>query len=323
MDRGDARLRAGLVRLAARRTGHPDRAEHLAAALDDHAAAQDHNMRQVPHAALRLARLGKIDQHAGVAAKTHRSPRLAACGARRMRSGVSIAQDHLHHATAVDHRDRHLPAAVAAFLQRRLRRLERGLGREVARGICGCVLSLRQTAENQQRRAQGQTCSCSHVALLKFCSPAAIAPATRLQSDTLPTSPRCLFQTRHQSTACIRSTMVLSILTRVKYLSSASTTVHGAISVLVRSIRSHTDCSYSPHFLRLRQSSSVILKRLKLVFWRKVKRLSCSSAVICSQNLHTIAPPRVICSSKSLISLYARIQSATPQKPSTRSTSTR
>src|SRR5262249_19185774 len=44
----------------------------------------------------------------------------------------------------------------------------------------------------------------------------------------------------HQSASFSRSTIVLSTFTRAKYLSSASTTVQGAISVLVLSIMSHT-----------------------------------------------------------------------------------
>src|SRR5689334_7318878 len=54
----------------------------------------------------------------------------------------------------------------------------------------------------------------------------------------------------------------LSSLILAKNLSFASTSVHGANSVLQRSIMSLTARSYCGHLSRLRQSSSVILKFL-------------------------------------------------------------
>src|SRR6185437_3265469 len=121
----------------------------------------------------------------------------------------------------------------------------------------------------------------------------------------------------------IASTSVLSTFTLAKSLSSASTSVQGAISVLVRSTMSHAARPYASHLERLRQSSSVILKRLNALPSRSRKRRSCSSWLTWSQSLTRTKRCRASCSSKSLISVYARIQSASEAKPSTRSTSTR
>src|SRR4030095_9195568 len=104
-------------------------------------------------------------------------------------------------------------------------------------------------------------------------------------------------------------TIVFSTLIRAKYLSSASTSVHGASSVDVRSTISAAACSYAFHLARLRQSSGVILKRLNGVFSRALKRRYCSALLICSQNLQTIAPLSASCSSNWLISSEARRQS--------------
>ena len=92
------------------------------------------------------------------------------------------------------------------------------------------------------------------------------------------------------------------IVTRAQYLSFAATSVQGECDVLVRSNMSDAAVSYSSHFSRLRQSSAVILKRLKRVCSRASKRRFCSSREMWSQNLQTIVPFRVSCYSKSLIS---------------------
>src|SRR5207248_4883123 len=127
----------------------------------------------------------------------------------------------------------------------------------------------------------------------------------------------------HESAPSRRRTIVFSTFTRAKSLSSASTSVHGASSVDVRSTMSATACSYASHFARLRQSSGVILKRLNGVFSRALKRRYCSALLTCSQNLHSTTPSSTSCSSNWLISSYARRQSKAEQYPSTRSTSTR
>src|SRR6185503_877615 len=101
------------------------------------------------------------------------------------------------------------------------------------------------------------------------------------------------------SSACTR---VFSTLIRAKYLLLASTSVQGAPEVDVRSTMSQTAVSYWSHFLRLRQSSAVILKRLKEIFSRALKRRYCSSLLTASQNLTTTVPWRASALSKSLIS---------------------
>src|SRR5438477_642694 len=92
---------------------------------------------------------------------------------------------------------------------------------------------------------------------------------------------RRAIRARHRFNSCASlSTIVRSTLIRPYFLSSASTSVQGAISVLVRSTMSQTALSYSSHFLRFLQSSSVILKRLKGVFSRALNRCSCSVLLI-------------------------------------------
>ena len=81
----------------------------------------------------------------------------------------------------------------------------------------------------------------------------------------------------------MRSQRRSSISMREKSLSSEAITLQGPCSVEVRSIMSFTARSYWGHFLRLRQSSSVILKRLKLMCSRALKRLYCSALPIASQ----------------------------------------
>lgn len=116
---------------------------------------------------------------------------------------------------------------------------------------------------------------------------------------------------------------VFSALTRANHLSSDSTTVQGAISVLVRASISSTASSYWSHFSRFRQSSSVILYTFLGSDARSLNRLSCSSLLISSQNL-TIPPFEEVTksSSISLISWYARCHAGSGVIFSTRSTST-
>jgi hypothetical protein len=91
-------------------------------------------------------------------------------------------------------------------------------------------------------------------------------------------------------------------LTRAQRLSSASTSVQGALAVLVRSTMSRTARWYSRQRFRLRQSSGVILNRLKRDFSRARNRRSCSSGEIASQNFTMTAPARTSSSSNWLIS---------------------
>ncbi len=72
---------------------------------------------------------------------------------------------------------------------------------------------------------------------------------------------------------------------------------HGARVWSVRANISSAAAMYSSAFLRLRQSSSVIFQRRSGSFWRLSKRSSCSSGLICSQNLTMITPSiELVCS---------------------------
>ena len=123
---------AEVVFLAARGARYADAAEERAAGFDHEAAADGGDVGAVADAALRPAGLSGLRKLRGIGAEAHRGVGLGARHVGRMRTGEAVAQQHLRHAHAVDHRHRDLVAAVAAFLQRRLRRLERRLGREHA-----------------------------------------------------------------------------------------------------------------------------------------------------------------------------------------------
>src|SRR5688572_5477911 len=71
--------------------------------------------------------LGKLG---GIGAKADRGVGLCRRHVGRVRTGETIAQQHLHHAHAIDDRNRRLEAAVATALQRGLRRFERRFRRE-------------------------------------------------------------------------------------------------------------------------------------------------------------------------------------------------
>ncbi|MNN76756.1 hypothetical protein D3C81_1931650 [compost metagenome] len=71
----------------------------------------------------------------------------------------------------------------------------------------------------------------------------------------------------------------------------------------MRSTMSFTASTYCVHLSRLRQSSSVILKRLNAVFSRSWKRSSWVCWSMAIQNFTSTTPASVSCSSKSLISL--------------------
>ena len=93
------------------------------------------------------------------------------------------------------------------------------------------------------------------------------------------------------SLCSILSQIVFSALMRAYFLSLPSMTVHGAKSVDVSFIMRSTAFSYSSHFSRLRQSSSVIFHCLDGVFSRSLQRRYCSSLSIFVQNYLTTAPP--------------------------------
>ena len=84
----------------------------------------------VADAALRAPGLRGVGELGGVGAEARRGIGLGDRHVGRVRPGEAVAQQHLHHAHAVDDRDRRLVAAGAAFRERRLRRLERGFRRQ-------------------------------------------------------------------------------------------------------------------------------------------------------------------------------------------------
>ena len=114
------------------RPGDAEGAEQRPRGLDHHAAADRGDAGAVADAALRLPGLGGGGELAGVGAEARRAVGLRRRHVGGMRTGEAVAQQNLRDAHAVDHRDGDLEAAIAALLQRRLRRLERGLGREQA-----------------------------------------------------------------------------------------------------------------------------------------------------------------------------------------------
>jgi hypothetical protein len=128
--RVDAGLGAGIVGVAARPARHADRTDQRTAGLDQQAAAEHHRARQIADAGLRRALLAGGGKLRGVDAKAHRGPGLACRGRWRVRTGEAVAQHHLRHAEAIDHRDRGLVAALAALAERGLGQLERGIGAE-------------------------------------------------------------------------------------------------------------------------------------------------------------------------------------------------
>src|SRR3954467_15761601 len=130
----DAGRCADVVFLPARRARYADPAEEGAAGLDRQATADGDHIGPIAQAALRPARLRGLGERGGIGAKARRGVGLRARQLERVRPREAVAQQHLQHAHAVDHRDRGLIAAVAAFLERSLRRLQRRLGREHPNG---------------------------------------------------------------------------------------------------------------------------------------------------------------------------------------------
>ena len=90
---------------------------------------------------------------------------------------------------------------------------------------------------------------------------------------------------------------------RAYFLSLDSMIYQGAFSVLVFCSISSMASSYSGHFSRLRQSSSVSFHCFSGVFCRSLKRSSWVSWSMWIQNLSTTAPQSVSWRSNSLISL--------------------
>lgn len=156
IDRRDASLGAGFVRVAARRAGDADAAEHCAAGFDHHAAADQHHIGKLAQA-LHRRRLGCGDKIGGVALEADRGPRLAGCRGRRVRTGEAIAQHHLGRAGAIDHRDRHLIAALAAIIERGLCCIQRDFGVERLGGDGGVLRARRSRGEGADSRHRQQS----------------------------------------------------------------------------------------------------------------------------------------------------------------------
>jgi hypothetical protein len=131
-DRFDSGGRAQVVLLAAGRARDADAAKERAARLDHQPPADRRHARPVPDAALRPPRLRRLRKLGRVGAEAHRGISLGARHVRRVRPGEALAQQHLHHAHAVDHRHCDLVAAIAALLERGLRGLQRGIRRQYA-----------------------------------------------------------------------------------------------------------------------------------------------------------------------------------------------
>src|SRR6185436_906662 len=110
------------------------------------------NARAVADTARRLARLRGLGQLAGIGAKACRGIGLGGRHVGRVRAGEAVAQQHLHHAHAVDHRNGRLEAALAAALQRGLCRLQRRLRSEDLHGESGVGGMRRTDREAEQQR---------------------------------------------------------------------------------------------------------------------------------------------------------------------------
>src|SRR4029078_5371482 len=119
---------AALVLLAGRRPGYVDGASHGGAALDHHAAAEQHDMGQIAEAGERLPRLCWLDEIPCIGPEPQCSPGLVGGGGWRMRSGEAVAQHALRLPEAVDHGDRDLVAARTACLERDFGEIERKVG---------------------------------------------------------------------------------------------------------------------------------------------------------------------------------------------------
>ena len=92
---------------------------------------------------------------------------------------------------------------------------------------------------------------------------------------------QCLAKAASSASLIVRNTLI-----RAKRLSLASTSVQGAICVLVRSTISPTASRYCGHFSRLRQSSSVILKRLNGICSRALKAFQLGLLIDRQPELH-------------------------------------
>src|SRR3954453_20047036 len=117
-------LGAGFVGLAAGRSRDPDRPDQRAARLDDESAAKDDRARNIANASLHHAGLADGEQTARAAAERGRSPSLARSGCDCVRSRITIAQNDLDYAEAIDHGDGHLISSLLAVRERGLSQLE-------------------------------------------------------------------------------------------------------------------------------------------------------------------------------------------------------
>jgi len=169
-DRLEARARAGLIGCAGRRARHADAGQGGAGSFDRQAAAERGHARDVADRAHRLARLRLGGQIGGGDAKRRRGPGLVGGHVDRVRAGEAIAQVDLQHAAAVAHGHADLVAALAAGLERGLRRLQRDLDGEALRGEGGLGHRGRRAQRHQRSQRDATESGESHDVLQRASS---------------------------------------------------------------------------------------------------------------------------------------------------------